>query len=370
MKAGEKVTKARAGLILDQPFFASLALRLRVEVNESRETMSTDGKVLAYNSAFVNALPLDQLKGCIAHETMHLACCHHTRRGEREPKKWNVACDYAINQILVDSGMALPDGALIDPAFTGMSADEIYNRIPDCPPESGNDPGGCGEIDDFKGPEGKEPSPAEVAQEEQNWKISVVQATQQAKAMGELPGGLERLVSEIVEPKVNWREVLRRFVDQSAKNDYTWTRPNRRYMHSGLYLPALYSNELPPIVIAIDTSGSIDDDLVNQFATEVNAILQDHKTTCNVLYCDTRICGVESFTSDDLPIKFKPKGGGGTDFRPPFEWVDKQGITPACLIYLTDMYCHRFPEPPGYPVLWAKTEDYGNAPFGEEVRVS
>jgi len=267
--------------------------------------------------------------------------------------------------------MALPDGCLIDQAFNGKSAEEIYNSLPDCPPESGDDPGGCGEVGDFKGPEGKDPSPAEVAQEEQNWKISTVQAAQQAKEMGEMPGGLERLVGKMVKPKVNWREVLRRFIDQAAKNDYTWTRPNSRYLYSGLYLPALYSNELPPIVIAVDTSGSIDDDLIQQFATEMTAILQDHKTTCNVLYCDTRIQGVETFTSDDLPLDLNPKGGGGTDFRPPFKWVEKQGIVPACLIYLTDMCCYHFPEPPGYPVLWARTEDYGReAPFGEEVRIS
>lgn len=382
MNANEKMVKARTGMVLDQPFFASLALRLRFKEDESCETVWTDGHTLGYNPKFVEGLPLDQVKGILAHEVMHLACAHHTRRGERDQKKWNVAGDYAINQILEDSKIALPEGHLIDPAFVGMASEQIYGHIPDPDPggqgndqdqgqdQGKNDPGGCGEVRDAKGPQGKDLSPAEKAQEEQNWKIATAQAVQQAKAMGDLPGGIARMVGEILAPHVDWREVLRRFVDQSAKNDYTWARPNRRYLHSGLYLPSLYSETLPPIVIAVDTSGSIDSEMLDQFASEMTNILREYKTSCNVLYCDTEIEGVESFTSDDLPLKLNPQGGGGTDFRPPFAWVEKQGITPACLIYLTDMYCNRFPDPPGYPVLWAKTDDYGQAPFGEEVRIS
>ena len=387
MNANEKMVKARTGMVLNQPFFASLALRLRIKEDESCKTLWTDGHTLGFNPKFVDGLPLDQVKGVIAHEVMHLACSHHTRRGERDQKKWNMAGDYAINQILVDSKIALPEGCLIDPAYIGMASEQIYGHLPEPPPgnspgngdpnggqgqdqDKDQDPGGCGEVRDAKGPGDRDLSPAETAQEEQNWKIATTQAVTQAKAMGELPGGIARMVGEILAPHVDWREVLRRFVDQAAKNDYTWTRPNRRYLHAGLYLPALYSEQLPPIVIAVDTSGSIDDEAISQFASEMTSILREYKTTCNVLYCDTEIAGVENFTSDDLPLKLNPQGGGGTDFRPPFAWVEKQGITPACLIYLTDMYCHQFPEPPAYPVLWAKTGEYGSAPFGEEVRIS
>lgn len=375
MTAHQKIIKARAGMVLDQPFFASLALRLRLAEDSTCETLWTDGHTLGFNPKFVEKLPLDQVKGVIAHEVMHLACVHHTRQGNREHRKWNRAGDYAINQILVDSNIALPDGLLLDPAFVGMSADEIYGRIPDPPPDdpagSCNDPGGCGEVREAKGPGGASLSESEKAQEEQNWKIAMTQAKTQAEAMGDLPGGLARFVEEILEPRVNWKEVLRRFVDQAARNDYTWTRPNRRYLHHGLYLPALYSEELPPIVIAVDTSGSVDDEMISQFASEMTDMLREYKTSCNVLYCDTRIAGVESFTSDDLPLKLDPRGGGGTDFRPPFEWVKEKGMTPACLIYLTDMCCRRFPDPPGYPVLWAKTGEWGSqAPFGEEVKIS
>lgn len=373
MNATEKIIKARTGLVLDQPFFASLALRLRLKADETCETAWTDGRALGFNPAWIGGLPLDQVKGVLSHEVMHLACVHHIRRGPRDAKKWNQAGDYAINQILSDSKVALPPGHLINPSFSGMSADEIYSLIPDDPQGSGgasDDPGGCGAVRDMTGPDGSKPSPAELAQEEQNWKVAVAQAATQAKAMGEMPGGLSRLVEEILAPKVDWKEVLRRFVDQSAKNDYAWTRPNRRYLHSGLYLPSLYSETLPPIVIAVDTSGSIDNEQIEQFAAEMTAILREHRTTCNVLYCDTEIAGEETFSSDDLPLKLHPRGGGGTDFRPPFDWVEKQGITPACLIYLTDMCCQQFPDPPGYPVLWAKTEDYGAAPFGEELTIN
>lgn len=391
MNAMEKIIKARAGLVLDEPFFASLALRLSLKEDATCETLWTDGRTIGFNPAFVDELPLDQVKGALCHEVMHLACTHHTRRGERDHRKWNMAGDYAINQILADSKIALPDGALINQAFAGMSADQIYTMLPDEQPGGGQggqgggqgqpdpngqgsqppqDPGGCGEVRDMTGPDGKPATAAEIAQENQNWKVAAAQAMTQAKAIGDVPAGLARLVGELLSPKVDWKEVLRRFVDQAAKNDYTWTRPNRRYLNAGLYLPALYSETLPQIVIAVDTSGSIDDEQINQFAAEMTAILRDHKTTCNVLYCDTEVAGVETFASDDLPLKLHPQGGGGTDFRPPFAWVEKYGITPACLIYLTDMCCDRFPEQPDYPVLWAKTEESSwadRAPFGEEV---
>ena len=186
-----------------------------------------------------------------------------------------------------------------------------------------------------------------------------------------MPGGLDRVVGKILEPLTNWKEVLRRFVDQAMKGDYSWLRPNRRYLQSGFYLPSLHSEEIGHIVIAVDTSGSVDEEMLTQFASELTSIMEDYKTSCDILYCDTRIHKHQFVTSDDLPIKFEPCGYGGTDFRPPFKWVKDNQVTPVCLIYLTDMCCHAFPsEEPSYPVLWAQYEDEcfaSKAPFGETV---
>lgn len=377
MTAAEKITKARAGLVLDLPFFGSLALRLKCKPDETCQTAWTDGQSIGYNPEFIDPLPLDQVKGLLAHEVMHLACSHHTRRGNRDPKKWNIAGDFAINQILEDSKIALPSGRLLDPAYRGMSTDEIYSKLP-IPQEQdgndgkqGNDPGKCGEIRDAQGKNGQKPSEADLSQSEQDWKIAVTQAAQQAKAMGKLPDSLKRLVGEILKPAVDWKDVLRRFVDQSAKNDYSWSRPNRRFIGQGLYLPSLHSEELPPIVIAVDTSGSIDSDIINQFSAEITAILEDYKTSCTVIYCDSKIGHIETFASDDLPLKLNPVGGGGTDFRNVFTFLELHDKLPSCLVYLTDL-AGTFPnQEPAYPVLWAKIGDYNiKAPFGEEVKIN
>lgn len=416
LTASQKLSKARAGLILDQPFFGSLALRLKIAEDRSCRTAWTDGKSIGYNPDFIDGLTLDQTKFVLAHEVMHLACSHSTRIKGREPKRFNKAGDYAINPILINSKFVPLDDCLNNPSFHGMAAEQIYNLMPEPEKEQGknnqddsqppgngggsddnndqsddksddpndqpdnsnnqnnpqkqedNDPGGCGEVR-----QAKFESHAEQQQYEQDWKVAVAQAAQQAKAHGDVPAGLDRFIGDVLKSRVDWREVLRRFVDQSAKNDYSWTRPNRRYLGSGFYLPSLYSEAMGHIVVAVDTSGSIDDDMLTKFAAELTGILQEYKTTCDVIYCDTRIPrngGHESFSSDDLPIVFHPVGGGGTDFRPPFDWVEEQNMTPVCFIYLTDMCCNDFPVEPGYPVLWAVIGKYGYpAPFGEEVEI-
>lgn len=398
MMAKDQIKKARAGLILDQPFFGSLALRLEVVEDLTCETAWTDGKRLGFNPEFVENLNLDQIKGLLAHEVMHCACAHQARRQGREHDKWNMAGDYAINPLLQDSGFTLPGEPLIDPAYSGKSADEIYGLLPKPEPDQdqgqdqgqgqgdqgqgqgqgqgqdqgqqgqgGGDPGGCGEVRDALGPDGQQPSQADLNQQAQDWKVAATQAAQQAKAMGNLPAGMERWVQELIDPKVDWREILRRFIDMNARNDYAWTPPNRRFVHMGLYLPSLRSEELAAIVVAIDTSGSISADELDQFASELSEILEHYDTNIDVLYCDAHLAGHEAFTQQDIPLELHPKGGGGTDFRPPFGWVDQQGIDPACFVYLTDLQCNRYPDAPGYPVLWVATDKGKQPPFGEVV---
>jgi len=209
-----------------------------------------------------------------------------------------------------------------------------------------------------------------MKQAAEGWKVAVAQAAQAAKAAGRLPGGLERFAGEILAPKVDWRDVLRRFVDRCAHNDYSWSPPNRRFIHLGLYLPSLRSEELPPVVLAVDTSGSIQEEQIRQFAGEMSDILAAYHTSAKIIYCDAGIAGTEEVSWQDLPLDLHPKGGGGTDFRPPFELVAREGLEPSCLVYLTDMMCGSFPAPPDYPVLWAQIGSYRNPPpFGEVVHL-
>lgn len=365
MKTIDKIRKARAGLVLDHPFFGSLALRQEIIIDDESDTAWTDGSTIGFNSHFVDSIPIDQLKTVIAHEVLHIGLSHHARRQNRDPKKWNSSCDYAVNNLLIDSKFSFPPGALI--GFPGMSAEEIYSKIPEPPENTGNDPGKMGEVRDAKGKNGNA-SPAEMAAAEAEAKATVAQAAQQAKAMGKLSESLKRFVDEMLAPKVDWREVLKIFVNQSSKNDYSWTPPNRRYIYKNIYLPSLRSNELGEIVVAVDTSGSVSSRELNEFSAELTAIIEETPATVTVIYCDSKIKNVESFQRDDLPIVLKPSGGGGTNFIPPFDYVSENQMIPSCLIYLTDGECNRFPDEPDYPVIWAITQKIKfSPPFGETI---
>lgn len=371
MIPSRKIARARAGLICDQPFFGTLALRLTLKEDPSCDTAWTDGVALGYNPDYITSLPMGQVTGLVAHEVMHLALCHHTRQGKRDAHMWNVAADYAINQMLMDSGFEMPDNLLQSDAYRGKSAEAIYDLLPGT---GGNGRASPGEVRPMPG---KSPTPAELKLEEQKWKVAVTQATQQAKAMGKsasMGKGFERAVKEILFPKVDWRTVLREFMDTAVRSDYCWMQPNPRYIAQGVYLPSLSGKDVGLIAVAIDTSGSVSESQLEQFSAEVSAMLDEFNITVEVIYADNQVQGNETFTQADLPLKLKLKGGGGTDFRPAFELLETKGIEPCCIVYLTDLYCSRYPDHhPEYPVLWINTErdDYAwkAPPFGQVINM-
>jgi predicted metal-dependent peptidase len=376
MNAERKITQARVSLVLDQPFFGSLILRLPCAADPSCKTMWTDGKRIGYSPKFVDSLSLAEVEAVLCHEVLHCANGHPWRKDGREHQRWNQACDYAINPLVDGAGMRLPSCALNDPQFAGKSAEWIYGKLPAQPPEGGDgnpqdggegratpgqgDPGGCGEV--------REDRSSEAEANQSEFEVATLQAAQAAKAMGKLPGGLDRLIDQIKRPAVDWKSALRRFVQQTAKADYSWKQPNRRYLAGGLYLPEMRSEQMEPLVVAVDTSGSIDADLLAQFTAELNAIAAEcQPETVHVVYADAKVQSSETFGRGE-PITLDPKGGGGTHFGPTFEWVADQGLTPACLVYLTDL-AGSFPtQEPDYPVLWAST-DRSAAPFGTVLEV-
>ncbi|MCP4114581.1 MAG: hypothetical protein GY737_04125 [Desulfobacteraceae bacterium] len=412
-KAHTKILKARTALVLNHPFFASLALRLTVKEDPSCETAWTDGRVFAYNPDYVNILPSDKLLGLAAHTVMHPACNHHTRRNDRDPDLWNRACDYAINPILLEAGLTLPDGFLFDEQYKGKSADAVYESLvaqksdnqekKDAPDQEKDDktdtdleeeeeapvkakpgkeekdsqasddsddatgdPGKSGEIRDMTPPDADQSDDHET-----DWDEALIQAATNARGMGKLPAGLDLFIQERVNPKLCWQELLSRFIETSARSDYSWVTPNRRYVHQGLYLPSLRNNELADIVIAVDTSGSIQATETDQFAAELSAIMENNPATIHLIYCDMAVTGYQRLERADLPVTIRPKGGGGTDFRPAFDLMAKQNIDPACFIYLTDLECKTFPKAPAYPVLWVRTgEGSVQPPFGEVITLN
>jgi len=416
-----KLTRARTQLLLNQPFFGTLCLRLKL-IQDDVPTMATDGRRILFNPQFVQSLQPEELEAVLAHEVMHCALGHHCRRGQRDPQLWNEAADLAINPLLIGNGFSLPAGALFDPEFENLSAEEIYARLLQ-PNRSGDNsspqqsssqcgsgvsqqeqsqeaspshesavqpqsqdqsaastqvgkrrneptrPGGFGEVIDATDEDDRPASEAERNHQQQEWSIAADQAIRSAKACGHEPNNIDRPLAESRQSKQDWRSVLRDFVTARTLSDYCWNPPNRRFVCSGLYLPSVARTGLGTIVVGVDTSGSIGQKELEQFAGEICSICEEAQPeSVHVIYCDAAVEAVQEFGPSE-PIQLEPKGGGGTDFRPVFQWVEENGIDPVCLIYLTDLFCHSYPSPPEYPVLWV-TDSRRTAPFGETVQIA
>ena len=193
-------------------------------------------------------------------------------------------------------------------------------------------------------------------------------AVNRARHMGSLPAGIEREVERVAPAALDWREILLRFLSTCADSDYTWTVPNRRYVFQDIYMPSRWEQRLEHVVVAVDTSGSVDRATLALFMGEVATVLEFFDTRLTVLFHDTKVQGVSSLARGDLPDLLVPVGGGGTDFRSIPKKISDEGIHPACLVWFTDLECNRFPEDPGYPVLWVTPERSGEKPpFGTVV---
>ena len=353
-----KLSTARARLLLDHPFFGVLALRLQLVEDESIPTLATDGRHIFYNPQFVEELEAPLCSSAIAHEVMHCALAHIHRRDGRDPRRWNYAGDYAINPILKGAGMPLGANWLYNSAWDGMFAEEIYPLLPKQP-----DGEALCEVLDAAGSEGEELGD-EIATE---WKLATVQAAKQTQGRGELPAQVKRLLDDVLTPPIPWRDVLAQFMTERVKNDYSWRRPNPFYAHSGVYLPIMDGVGMGEVVIALDTSGSVVS-VLDEFGSTVKNILHATKPQrVHVIYCDAAVNHVDTFECGQ-EVVFEAVGGGGTDFRPVFDYIKNNSINPACMLYLTDMYGSFPQEAPQYPVLWCATSNI-RGPFGDTLRI-
>lgn len=372
--AKDKIFKARTSLLLSHFFWGKLALYLQMVERPDIPTLAVDGKHIFYNPDFILGLDDDLVKSAIVHEIGHCMFEHIGRRLNRDPRLWNIAGDYAINLMIHDTvdkngkkEFKLGQGWLFSEKYRDMSAEHIYDLLKSQVEKNG----GKGKDDGLGEPlcdilDGSQ-SAAEQATQDLEWKVAVAQAANEAQKRGNLPANMQRFVDSLMAPKVPWREVLQRFINQVSKDDYTWVRPNRRFVASGLYAPSMYSERMGPITVAIDTSGSIDEPTLSAFGAEVRAIIsQARPEKVTVIYCDAQVNHVDEFGPDD-ELHFDMHGGGGTDFRPPFEHVKESGENPVAFVYLTDMY-GSFPKGADFPVLWCATSDI-QGPFGETVRL-
>lgn len=369
--AFKKMTKARANLVMGHPFFGTLALRLKLTEDDKIQTAMCDGTTLRYNPTFVDELSLNKTQGLIAHSVMHPAMLHHTRRGSRDKAKWNKACDYSINTILQEAKFELPEGKFANSAYNGYTAEHIYTLLPEEPSnnkDNNNDPGGDGGVDDSPNSQDKGSSQSQQNHEEAEWKVAVAQAAHVAKQAGKLPGGIDRIIEELFEPILPWRDILRRFMTEKCNDDFSWRRGNRRFIAQGLYLPSRQSDDaMGDMVVVIDTSGSIGQKELDEFSSEIKAIISETRPTRTIImYCDARVAHVDMFGPDD-DLQFAAHGGGGTDFRPPFDWLAARQIVPRAFVYLTDGY-GPFPEQePTFPTLWVINNHNVTPPHGEHL---
>ena len=456
-----RVSDCVTELLRKQPFFGSLVLRLPLRPDPTRETLATDGHEIRYSPRWVAETEAHLIETAMARVVMACALKHHTRRGERDPERWQMASQLVTHALIRDAGFTLPPDA---EAWDDLSVEQAYDRLPtpedgdpddhgdassgdagiagsagaqpsphgndddtgdpsdtaddgdrqdsgggqdgraeddggdaqnahdagggsngqgedagtDAPPS--HDPSGTGEVMDADARAGDDgdsaETPVDVAAEEQAWDEAMHQALNIARAEGKVPGQVEQTVKGAHASTLDWRTLLRRYMTDAAKSDYSWSLPNRRFIDSGLYLPSIRSEGMETIAVIVDTSGSLPAATLAEFWAELREVAAEIKPeSVVVLQVDAAVQDTAEYAPDELPDEIALKGRGGTDFRPGFEWLDEQGIRPAVCLYFTDMECSSYPEAePPFPVVfcnWSEPpEDWNREPWGERIDIA
>ncbi len=358
----DKVVVARVGLLLRHPFFGNMATRLKIQhCDDWCPTAATDGRHLYFNTQFFNALSPKQIEFVIAHEILHCAFDHLTRREDRNPQLHNIACDYLVNNILVREriGEKVTQIPIIqDFKYEGWSSEQVYDDLyKNCEKIDLSDLGelldehidweeGNGEGDAKNGKsKGGSKKPPKYTKEElrkikEEIKDGMMQAAQAAGA-GNVPGEIDRMIKELTEPKMSWREIIQQQIQSTIKNDYTFSRPSRKGWHIGAILPGMNYEETIDICIGFDMSGSIGNPQAKEMLSEVKGIMDQYKDFNIKVWCfDTKVYNEQDFTSDtseDL-TSYELKGGGGTDFVCNWTYMKENDIKPKKFIMFTDGY--------------------------------
>jgi len=357
----DKLITARVGLLLRHPFFGNLATRLKmVDASDWCHTLATDGRNFYFNYGFVNKLTPKEAEFGFAHEVLHNVFDHMGRRDSRDPQLSNIAADFATNQILKDERIGtVPSFIKIfqDDKYRGMSYEQIYDDLYEKADKI--DIGSLGELldehldgDGDDGEEGEDGDqegkgkgrPRLTAEEKKQIrdeiKEAMVAAAQSAGA-GRVPAGVQRMIKDFTEPKMDWRQLLRMNIQSILKSNFSFNRPNRKSQHSGAILPGMTNDETIDVSIAIDMSGSISDAMAKDFLSEVKGIMDEYVDFKLDLWCfDTQVYGYAQFTGDtaDEIMSYECKGGGGTDFDVNFDFMKNEGIEPKKFIMFTDGY--------------------------------
>lgn len=367
--------KAKGKLLIQQVFIASLVMSTPLVADPTIRTAATDMLKIYYSPTFIDGLTINQIMFVLAHEVLHIMFKHGLRRGGRNPRLWNIACDYAINYILHKSGFEVIQGCLFDPRFADMSAEQIYEILQKEKEEEqkrGGQPGGKSFDDkhkdtglgdeDVKAPENM--GPDEKAKIDQEVQRKVAQAATMARMAGKMPAGLARIIDEILNPTIPWEEVLAEYMRRIVQDDESWSRRNRRF--KDVYLPARHSVRMGPIIFIADTSGSISSKEINQMGAEVMTVAETlQPESIRVVCCDSAVQNDQLFEQgDELKIEFN--GGGGTDMRVALKYVEK--YDPVVVVLLTDGWTPWPTTGPDYPLIVICTTT-ADCPVGEVIRV-
>lgn len=357
MSARDKLIKTRVAMLLKYPFWGPLAARLKLEECDWCPTLATDGRTFYYNADFIHKLDEQELIFGFGHELGHIIFDHMVRRGDRNPQVWNMAGDYVINGMLVREGIGRAIQAvpiLLDNKYTGKTADEVYDELManaveikmtlDMHMDPDADGEGDGDGSDSKDGKGR-PKMKPLSEEERKalrdeWREAVLQAAKNAGA-GNVPGDIQRLVKDITAPVMDLKDLLRIQFSGSLKSDYTWMRPNRKSWHTGAVLPGQLPGEELDIVVALDASGSIGDDMLSDFLGMVQGSLDQFTSyKVRVITFDTSVYNEDEFTADDGRDmgEYNIQGGGGTSFECVWQWMKDNEIQPHQLVMFTDGY--------------------------------
>jgi len=366
------LAKAKSRIVLDQPWFASLLLKYPLTPTDAVPTAGVDARGrIYYNPAGVEKLTAQQVVFLLCHEVMHKVCQHAFRQGSREKQLWNIAGDAFINDTLIDCKVGeFIEGGVKMPGSKDKTTEQIYEELQKQQEQQDGGggeqqgPGGIG--NDLIACEDGEPTDSELKEIEARMKVDVAQATQAAKMRGQLPAALARIAEQVINVKTPWYELLERFMVGRVRADYSWARPNRRFLPLGLYLPVVGTlPQMGELVVQVDVSGSISPLEVAHYNGHLSRIIEQCRPQkVHLLYVDTDVVRHETFEQDEeLVIQFM--SGGGTDMPAGIRYVEEQGINAEAMVVLTDGYTP-WGEDPGFPVLWCISTE-ARAPYGENV---
>lgn len=452
-KIETKLTAARTRLILDKPFLGALVLRLPMKQADPDwcKTVATDARHFFYNESFIDSLSIEQTQFVLAHEAMHCALSHFARRQHRIKQRWDVACDFAINPLLINDGLIPAPNILYLKEYEDMTAEEIYPLIEESSEQGPMDDHLYDEGDGGDNGEGSQPPPKQKQhdhqkspeggeqQQENNkspdqddegesqtqngggendknndqqqskdnneqekdgdenengrnnskgasrppplsqneierlgvqWQQRLAGAAQQAQQAGKLGSNMARLVDHLLQPQLPWRMLLARYMNYSARDDYSFSRPSNR-RQSDAILPSLHSAQVE-VTVVLDTSGSIGQKEMHEFLSEVDALKGQMRARVTLQACDEKLAedGPWDYEPwDELKLPESIHGGGGTRFTPAFEWAEKQDKRPDLMLYFTDAEGEFPKQTPDFPVIWL-VKGKAKVPFGTRIQLN